>query len=366
MTPGPHAARAGGVGADAELAIDPNTTALGIRARVLVVLLGLIGRLPEAPLVAAADAIGELWYRVATERRAQARANLGRVCEGLAATGRGSALARRAATDPDALERMVRAMFRHAVRYYLEVARTGTYDVDTALDRIDVETPAEVREALSSGRPMVLLGMHYGAIELPAVEVSHLLGHTVTAPMELVADPGLRHWFVTSRSRVGVNIIPVANARRTLLRELRAGRSVGLVADRDLTGRGVVVPFFGHPAPLPVGPALVAIETGVPVYAGAARRMGGGRYRAKLVRVDAPEGRTHREQVTSLTAAIAAAFESILADGPDQWWGAFHPIWPDLAPKQPAPSGATTVPGISAAPATPSARPTSDGASGGD
>lgn len=360
MPRGSRAARAGGAGADADAAIDPKQTALGARARALVALLGLIGRLPEAPLVAAADATGELWYRIATERRAQARANLGRVCEGLSATGRGSVFARRAATDPDALERMVRATFRHAIRYYLEVARTGSYDIERAVDRIDIETPGAAREALSSGRPMVLLGMHYGAIELPAVEVSHLLGHTVTAPMELVADPGLRHWFVTSRSRVGVNIIPVANARRTLLRELRAGRSVGLVADRDLTGRGVVVPFFGHPAPLPVGPALVAIEAGVPVYAGAARRMGGGRYRAKLIRVDAPAGRTHREQVTSLTAAIAAAFESLLADGPEQWWGAFHPIWPDLAPKGPATSGASAVPGTSAA------QPTSDGASGGD
>jgi hypothetical protein len=49
----------------------------------------------------------------------------------------------------------------------------------------------------------------------------------------------------------------------------------------------------------------------------------------------------------ALTAAIAAAMESILADAPEQWWGAFHPIWPDLdlgrhpdgadAPGEPAP-----------------------------
>jgi hypothetical protein len=35
--------------------------------------------------------------------------------------------------------------------------------------------------------------------------------------------------------------------------------------------------------------------------------------------------------MTALTASIAAAFESLLADAPEQWWGAFHPIWPDLA-----------------------------------
>jgi lauroyl/myristoyl acyltransferase len=304
---------------------------LELRGRLLVAVLDLLARLPEPPLVAAADAIGELWYRLAGQRRAQARANLARVCEGLAATGRGAPRARRAASDPDALERMVRAAFRHAARYYLEVARTASYDHASALASIDVETPDEVRDALQSGRPMLLIGMHFGAIELPAIAVSNLLGHTVTAPMESVEDPVLRHWFETTRGRVGVRIIPISQARRELLRALRGGESAGMVADRDITGGGILVPFFGHPARLPVGPALVALEADVPIYVGSARRASGGRYRGRLIRVPAPGAGTRRERVVAYTSAIAAAFESLIADAPEQWWGAFHPVWPDLA-----------------------------------
>ena len=303
----------------------------GVRGTLLILAAKVLARLPEAPLVAAAESIGELWYRTSPARVAQARANLGRVCEGLAATGRGSGLARRAATDPDALERLVRSCFRHAARYYLEVARTGGFDLETALSRIDVETPAEVREALESGRPIVLVGLHFGAIELPVVEVSHLVGHPVTAPMETVADPGLQRWFIESRSRVGVNIIPIANSRHALLRALRRGEPVGLVADRDITGTGIMVPFFGHPAPIPAGPALLAIEAGVPIYAGSARRTRDRRYAGRLVLVPAPGAGSRRERMVALTTAMAQAFESLLADAPEQWWGAFHPIWPDLA-----------------------------------
>lgn len=299
-------------------------------ARVLLLGAGVLGRLPEAPLVAAAESIGELWYRLAPARAAQARANLGRACRGLAATGRGTPLARRAATDPDALERMVRASFRHAVRYYLEVARTGAYDVETALARLDLETPDAVRGVLGSGRPVMIVGMHFGAIELPVVVVSHLVGHRVTAPMETVADPGLQRWFIESRSRVGVTIVPIEGARRALLRGIRRGESVGMVADRDITGGGIPVPFFGHPAPMPAGPALLAVETGIPIYAGAARRTKGRRYRGRLMLVPAPETGSRRERIVALTAAMAEAFESLLADAPEQWWGAFHPIWPDL------------------------------------
>ncbi len=302
----------------------------GVRGTILLGAVALIARLPEAPLVAAAEAIGELWYRVAPARRAQARANIGRACEGLAASGKGSTTARRAATDPDVLERIVRAAFRHAARYYLEVARTGGFDLATAIASVDVETPDEVRDALMSGRPVIIVGMHYGAIELPVVYLSNLVGHAVTAPMETVSDPGLQRWFVESRSRVGVNIVPITDARRSLLRAIRRGESVGLVADRDLTHGGLPTMFFGHLAPIPAGPALLAIETDTPIYAASARRTKHRRYAAKLIRVPMPTGSTRREKVNELTASIARSFEEILADGPEQWWGAFHPIWPDL------------------------------------
>jgi KDO2-lipid IV(A) lauroyltransferase len=303
----------------------------GLRGWLLIVAARILARLPEAPLVAAAEAVGELWYRLTPRRAAQARANLGRVCESLAASGRGHAQARRAATDPEALERLVRAAYRHAARYYLEVARAGGYAIDDALARIEIETPTEVREALASGRPIVLVGLHFGAIELPVVLVSHLVGHAVTAPMETVTDPGLQRWFVESRGRVGVKIIPIVNARRTMLRALRAGESVGMVADRDLLGNGFPVPLFGHPAPIPAGPALLAIEAGVPLYVGTARRTEGRRYRGRLIQVPAPTTGSRRERVAALTASIATAFEALIADAPEQWWGAFQPIWADLA-----------------------------------
>ena len=177
----------------------------------------------------------------------------------------------------------------------------------------------------------MIVGLHFGAIELPVVYVSNLVGHHVTAPMETVADPALQRWFVASRSRVGINVIPLANARRTMLAALRRGESVGLVNDRDITGTGIPTPFFGHPAPMSPGPALLAIEAGVPLYAGSVRRTPGGRFSVRLVPVPVPGEGTRRARTIALTAAIAAEFETILADAPEQWWGAFHPIWPDLA-----------------------------------
>jgi KDO2-lipid IV(A) lauroyltransferase len=302
-----------------------------MRGSVLLGIARLLGVLPEAPLIAACESLGELWYRASPDKAAQARANLRRVCEGLEAQGRGPLRARRAASDPAALERLVRASFRHAVRYYLEVARTGSYTLEKAVSRIAVETPGEVRDALMAGKPAVLIGMHFGALELPAIYIAHLTGRKVTGPMETVADPALQRWFMETRGRVGVTIVPLKDARRPLMAALRRGESIGLINDRDLTGTGIPVPFFGHPAPVSPGAAMLALETGTDVYVGSARRLGGGRYSGKLIAIPTPEAGTKREKVVALTAAIAAGYETLLADAPEQWWGAFHPIWPDIA-----------------------------------
>jgi phosphatidylinositol dimannoside acyltransferase len=321
----------------------PGATPRTLHGTVLVGVARVLAALPEAPLIAAAESLGELWYRVAPDKAAQARANLRRVCIGLDAQGRGTRAARRAATEPEALERLVRAAFRHAARYYLEVARTGAYDLDTAVSKIAVESPTEAREGLMSGRPAVLVGMHYGALELPGIYIAHLTGRGIVAPMETVADPELQRWFMTSRGRVGVTIIPLKDARRPLLAALRRGDSIGLINDRDITGSGIPVNFFGHPAPISPGAALLALETGTAVYVGSARRLKGGRYGGKLIEVPLPDTGTRRQRLVALTEAITGAFETILADGPEQWWGAFHPIWPDLVVGKPGDGGPGSV-----------------------
>ena len=101
-------------------------TRLGRRARgrALIAASWLLCRLPEGPLFRVADLAGDAWYRFAPDRADQARRNLARVCRALAADGRASSAVRAAATDPRALERLVRSAFRNNARYYLEVART--------------------------------------------------------------------------------------------------------------------------------------------------------------------------------------------------------------------------------------------------
>jgi phosphatidylinositol dimannoside acyltransferase len=304
--------------------------------RVLVWLLSIVTwlacRLPERPLVALAELAGDAWYRADRDRAAQGRRNLRRVVARLAENDSGSDVVRRAAGDPAVLERLLRAAFRHQARYYLEVARTPGISSDFVRRRLLVETPEVVAEAFNGEGPVIFVGLHFGAIELPALFLADRAALPPTAPMETIDNQPLQDYFVRTRGAVGLRIVGLREARRELLAALRRGESVGAVADRDLTGGGIDTDFFGAPAPLPAGPALLAMEAGARVYVVSVRRGKRGRYVGRLERVPLPdrEGARRRDRVTGFLAAEARAFERAIAVAPEQWWGAFFPVWPDL------------------------------------
>jgi KDO2-lipid IV(A) lauroyltransferase len=316
-----------------EPALVRGTLSQRARAAVVRALAALLALLPAPIADAVADAAGELWYRVEPARAARARGNLAHVVETLAARGAGSPRVRAAATDPEILEGLVRAVFRHATRTYVESLR-GARAAREMAARVANETPAAVEAAFSTGRPAVFATLHLGSMAAAEAVIVELLGRPVTAPMETLADPELQRVIARARASAGVRIIGLREARRVLLGDLARGEAVGLIADRDITGGGLKVPLFGLPASLPIGPALLALEAGVPLHVAAVLRARAGTYRGYLLTVPhPPPDLPRRARVAALLAAQAAAFEELVAVAPEQWWTVFFPIWEDVGPR---------------------------------
>jgi KDO2-lipid IV(A) lauroyltransferase len=149
--------------------------------------------------------------------------------------------------------------------------------------------------------------------------------------VETVDDPPLQEWFERTRGSLGVRIVGLREARRALQAALRAGEYVGIVGDRDIAGGGIEVPLFGAPAPLPIGPALLALETGAEIAVVGVRRLPDGRVAGRLIPIAVAADGSRRERIAATLRAEAVALEALIADAPEQWSAVFFPIWPDLA-----------------------------------
>lgn len=305
------------------------------RARAgLVGALGIVlAHLPATVVGGLSDAIGELWYWAAPDRAARARGNLAHVAGWLAANGRGTARSRAAATDPAALERLVRAAFRHSVRTYAETLRP----VASARDlrrRLLIENPGPVDAAFATPGRVIFATGHFGSM----VGASTVLGDRcrvpITAPMETIGDPELQRLLLRARKSGGARIVGLERARRALRDALVRGEGVGLVADRDIAGGGLPVTLFGRLTTLPMGPAYLALEHDAPLHLAAVWRARGESYRGGLITLPHPPADLpRRARIEALLQAEAEAFEAFISLAPEQWWTVFFPIWGDVGPR---------------------------------
>ena len=155
-------------------------------------------------------------------------------------------------------------------------------------------------------------------------------GETVT-PMETVDDPGLQAYFERTRGVNGVRLVGLKEARRDADRGV-AQRHPGRARRRSGPDRR------RHPDPAVRGARDAA--DGSRHARGRERRAGlrddrAARRRRPLsgassIPIDVPSTARAGSASTATMTRLAAAFEELIADAPDQWWAIFFPIWPDL------------------------------------
>lgn len=287
-------------------------------------LLGLADRivaaLPARTAYALADLAGNTWYRLAPVRRRLVAANLARVC---AATG--------APTRGPRFRRLVRRAFVEHARYYLELLRAPHYPSERIDEHVTIIDWAE-HEATLRGGAAVIVSPHLGNFEpMGAFFAAH--GLPVTSPVEEIEPPEL-YEFIRSRRGAGrgVELVPLKQAARPVLAALRRGEIAGIIADRDLEGDGLPITLFGHPTTLPMGPAQLVVTSGAAFIAGSCLRIGPDLFRGMGERIPYQSSGDRRADAERLTRAMAMHFERLIALAPEQWWGSFQTIWPDVAP----------------------------------
>ena len=145
--------------------------------------------------------------------------------------------------------------------------------------------------------------------------------------MEQVDNPVMRDYFARTRGALGIELLPMRGVAPLLVERIRRGEAVALVADRVIGGQGTRVQLFGASSRLPAGPAILAIETGAPMYALAVYRSGPGEWIGRVEQLEVPIEGSRKERVQATLEAQVRAFERFVADAPDQWWTLLFRIW---------------------------------------
>jgi KDO2-lipid IV(A) lauroyltransferase len=206
-------------------------------------------------------------------------------------------------------------------RYWLEIFRLPA-DVrhGAVVPNFTIEGYEYVTDGLAAGKGVILALPHLGGWEWAAAWMA-AQGHHMLAVVEPLEPPELLDWFARQREAIGLEVVPIGpDVSSIVLRALRDNRIVCLLSDRDLTGDGVEVDFFGERTTLPAGPATLALRTGAALLP-VAVYFGPGRAHHGVVKPPIPTARQGRlrDDIARLTQCLAHEFEALIRAAPAQW-----------------------------------------------
>ncbi|ASO19664.1 KDO2-lipid IV(A) lauroyltransferase [Actinoalloteichus hoggarensis] len=226
------------------------------------------------------------------------------------------------------LDDLVRRSMRSYLRYWREAFRLPAMDLRAVSVRVDagVEGREHLDAALARGRGAIAVLPHSGNWDIAGVWAVSRYGGFTSVVERLRPEPLYRR-FVAYRESMGFEILPHDGGRRmmsTLLARLRENRLLCLIADRDLSRRGVEVEFFGETTRMASGPARLAAATGAALVPAACEFTEDG-WSIRLHEAVPVSGSSPAE-IKAATQLVADAFAADIAGRPEDWH-MLQPLW---------------------------------------
>jgi KDO2-lipid IV(A) lauroyltransferase len=141
-----------------------------------------------------------------------------------------------------------RGVYAHFGTVLLDILWMEGRPVEELLALADVEGLEHLVTALAQGGGVVSPLAHLGNWEFQGIATAPLVGPSavVARPLD---NPALDRRLVSFRASTGNIVIYKQRALSQVLKNLRAGRTVGIVIDQNVQARdGIFVRFFGRPA----------------------------------------------------------------------------------------------------------------------
>lgn len=232
--------------------------------------------------------------------------------------------------------RILRGAFTSLGRQLAELCQFPRYTPENIDEVVVYDGLENYERAYARGKGVLFLTAHFGGWELSAFAHS-LHGHWVNIVMRPMDNPYLDRLLQHYRTMHGNKVVPKDDFVRGLLGAMKAGETVGILMDTNMTPpQGVFVNFFGIPAYTASGLARIALRTDAAVVPGFTiwdEELG--KYRLRFdPAVDLVRTGNLEADIIANTQNFTKVIEDYVRKYPDQWlW--VHRRWKTRPEGQP-------------------------------
>jgi KDO2-lipid IV(A) lauroyltransferase len=228
---------------------------------------------------------------------------------------------------PAEVKRLSRLNFRNHAKAYADLMLLPRARVSEMKSQLHVSGWEHLEQARQLGKGVLVVSGHMGSYELVAA-----IWSSTIAPVSFFAEEmeprALYEWYRETRARLGISVLPLGVAGlRKVMQALRDNEMVITAIDRDITGTGRLMPFFGRPAPIPTGPAALALRLGTPLLPVCVYRLPDDSYQAEASPLVIAEstGDAKADELR-VTQQLLRPIEEYIRRHPEHWHVP-HRIW---------------------------------------
>jgi len=204
------------------------------------------------------------------------------------------------------------------MRYWCDTFRFPNWDTERINSTVTVTREELLLNGIKSGRGVIVALPHAGNWDHAGAYFCLKGIHLVTVAERLKPER-LFNEFLLYRQAMGMEVLALdSQSMTTLVQRLREGHLIALVADRDLSKSGIDVQFFGKPARMPAGPAVLALKTGAILLTAFVNYTRDGIH-ITFDEISMPETGTQEEKVSVLVQKSANNFEQGISQHPEDW-----------------------------------------------
>lgn len=207
---------------------------------------------------------------------------------------------------------------RSYMRYWCDTFRFPDWSQQRISQTVTVENEHLLMDAIAAKTGVIVSLPHAGNWDHAGAYFCGKGVNLVTVAEHLKPEK-LFQKFLRFRQNMGMEVLPLdGRVLGTLAQRLRQGALVALVADRDLSRSGIDVKFFGGPARMPAGPALLALKTDAPLITAFVSYTETG-INIVFKNVVIPTAGTQEQQVAEIVQMTAQHFEDGIKEKPEDW-----------------------------------------------
>jgi len=213
------------------------------------------------------------------------------------------------------------------LRYWCDTFRFPDWSHERMMSTVKVNNENILTDAIAAGKGAIVALPHAGNWDHAGAYFCSK-GMRVVTVAERLKPEKLFLKFVAFRAAIGMEVLPLGGrVMASLSQRLRKGGLVALVADRDLSNAGIQVEFFGAPARMPAGPALLAINSEAPLITAYVSYTNVGLL-IDFQLVEIPQSGSQEEKVSKIVQMCADNFAASISAYP-QDWHMLQRIWTD-------------------------------------